>query len=117
MKRVFYRSLCTVLCVSMLSTAIFVRVIAEEKRRRENTLEQVNIGAAGNSIDSITGGIDTNGISNGSVKNDYDIVNPISHQAETQVSLASDMTFDSEQATRAAASGYQHSEIASKMLM
>lgn len=112
MKRVFYRSLCAVLCVSMLSAVIPVRVIAEEERRQENTLEQVDAGAAVNSSDTITGAIDTSVIGNESIKNDSGLVNPISHQAEPQVSLASDMSPDSEQATKAAVSGYQHSDSA-----
>ena len=107
MKRVFYRSLCAVLCVSMLSAAIPVRVIAEEERRQENTLEQFDTGEADNS-----GDIDTSEIGNESVKNDSDIANPISHQAEPQFSLASDMSPDSERATKAAASEYQHSDSA-----
>ncbi len=111
MKRVFYRSLCAVLCVSMLSAAIPVRVIAEEERRQEDTLEQVDTGAAVNLTDTITGAVDTNEIGNESVKNDSDLANPISHQAEPQVSLASDMSPDSE-ATKAAVSGYQHSDSA-----
>ena len=41
MKRVFYRSLCAVLCVSMLSAAIPVRVIAEEERRQEELDKKV----------------------------------------------------------------------------
>lgn len=112
MKRVFYRSLCAVLCVSMLSAAIPVRVIAEEERRQEDTLEQVDTGAAVNLTDTITGAVDTNEIGNESVKNDSDLANPISHQAEPQVSLASDMSPGSEQATKAAVSGYQHSDSA-----
>lgn len=43
----------------MLSAAIPVRVIAEEERRQENTLEQVDAGAVGNSVDSVTSDIDT----------------------------------------------------------
>ena len=112
MKRVFYRSLCAVLCVSMLSAAIPVRVLAEEERLQENTLEQAETGAADNSGGSMTGDIDTSEIGNGSIKNDSDLANPISHQTEPQVSLASDMSPDSEQATKAAASGYQHSDSA-----
>lgn len=117
MKRVLYYSLCVVLCVSMLSAAISVRVIAEEERRQENTLEQFDTGAADYSGGSMTGDIDTSEIGNESIKNDSDIANPISYQAETQVSIASEMSPDTEQAARAAASGYQHSEIASKMLV
>lgn len=64
MKRVFYRSLCAVLCVSMLSAAIPVRVLAEEERLQENTLEQFDTGAADNSGTSMTGDIDTSEIGN-----------------------------------------------------
>ena len=68
MKRVFYRSLCAFLCVSMLSAAIPARVIAEEERRQENTLEQVDTGAADNSGGSVTSDIDTSEIGNESIK-------------------------------------------------
>ena len=112
MKRVFYCSLCAVLCISMLSATRPVRAIAEEELRQENTLEQVDTGAADNSGGSMTGDIDSNELGNESVKNDSDFANPISHQAESQVSLASDMSPDSEQATKAAVSGYQHSDSA-----
>lgn len=112
MKRVFYRSLCAFLCVSMLSAAIPVRVIAAEGRRQENTLEQFDTGAADNSGASMTGDIDTSEIGNESIKTDSDLANPISHQAEPQVSLASDMSPDSEQATKAAVNGYQHGDSA-----
>lgn len=112
MKRVFYCSLCAVICISMLSATMPVRAIAEEELRQENTLEQVDTGAADNSDGSMTGDIDTNEIGNESIKNDSDLANPISHQAEPQVSLASDMATDSEQATKAAASRYQHSDSA-----
>ena len=112
MKRVFYRSLCAVLCVSMLSAAIPVRVLAEEERLQENTLEQFDTGAADNSGTSMTGDIDTSEIGNESIKNDSDLANPISHQAKPQVSLTSDMSSDSEQSTKAAVSGYQHSDSA-----
>lgn len=112
MKRIFYCSVCAVLCVSMLSAAIPVRVIAEEGWRQENTLEQVDTGAADNSGGSMTGDIDTSEIDNESIKNDSDLANPISHQAEPQVPLASDMSPDSEQATKAAVNGYQHTDSA-----
>lgn len=78
MKRVFYRSLCAVLCVSMLSAAIPVRVIAEEEQRQENTLEQVETGAADNSGGSFTSDIDTSEIGNESIKDESDFANPIS---------------------------------------
>lgn len=107
-----YRSLCAVFCVSMLSAAIPVRVITEEEQRQENILEQVDTGAADNSGGSLTSDIDTSEIDNKSIKNDFDLANQISHQVEPQVSLASDMSPDSEQAIKAAANGYQHSDSA-----
>ena len=96
----------------MLSAAIPVRLIAEEERWQENTLEQSETGAADNSVGSMTGDIDTSEIGNEPIKKDSDLANPISHQAETQVSPASDMSPDSEQATKAEVSGYQHSDSA-----
>ena len=96
----------------MLSAAIPVRVLAEEERLQENTLEQFDTGAADNSGASMMGDIDTSEISNESIKNDSDLANPISHQAKPQVSLTSDMSSDSEQSTKAAVSGYQHSDSA-----
>lgn len=80
MKRVFHRSHCAFLCVSMLSAAIPVRVLAEEERLQENTLEQSETGAADNSGGSFTSDIDTSEIGNESIKNDSDLANPISHQ-------------------------------------
>lgn len=96
----------------MLSAAIPVRVITEEEQRQENILEQVDTGAADNSGGSLTSDIDTSEIDNKSIKNDFDLANQISHQVEPQVSLASDMSPDSEQAIKAAANGYQHSDSA-----
>ncbi len=96
----------------MLSAAIPVRVLAEEERLQENTLEQFDTGAADNSGARMTGDIDTSEIGNESIKNDSDLANPISHQAKPQVSLTSDMLSDSEQSTKAAVSGYQHSDSA-----
>lgn len=60
----------------------------------------------------MTGVIDTSEIVNESIKNDSDLANQISLQAEPQVSLASDISPDSEQATKAAVSRYQHSDSA-----
>lgn len=96
----------------MLSATIPVRAIAEEERWQDSTLEQVGTGAADNSGGSITGDIDINEIGNEPVTNDSDIANQISHQAEPQVSLASDMSPDSEQVKKATVSGYQHSDSA-----
>ena len=91
---------------------MLVRVIAEEGWRQENTLEQFDTGAADNSRGSMTGDINSSEIGNESIKNDSDLVNPIAHQVEPQVSLAYDMSSDSKQATKAAVSGYQHSDSA-----
>ena len=60
----------------------------------------------------MTGDIDTSETCNESIKNDSDIANPIAHQVEPQVSLASDMSSDLKQATKATVSGYQHSDSA-----
>lgn len=95
-----------------LSAAIPVRVIAEEERRQENTLEQVDAGAADNSVCRLKSDIDTGEIDNKSIKNDSDLANQISPQTGPQIYLASDMSPDSEQATKAAASEYQRSDSA-----
>lgn len=112
MKRVFYSSLCAVLCVSMLSAAIPVRVIAEEGRQQEATAEQTDSSAADAPGDSPAGDINTNESDNKLSQGESDSANPNSNQSELQASLASDMSPDTEQATRAATSGYQHSDSA-----
>ena len=112
MKRVFYYSLCAVLCVSMLSAAIPVRVMAEEGRQQEATAEQSNSCAVDAPGDSPAGNINTNEGGNELSQSEFDSVNPNSNQSGLQASLASDMSPDSEQATKAAASGYQHSDSA-----
>lgn len=80
MKRVFYYSLCAVLCVSMLSAAIPVRVMADEGRQQEATAEQTNSGAADAPGDSPTGDINTNVNSNELSQGDSDLTNQISNQ-------------------------------------
>ena len=112
MKRVFYYSLCAVLCVSMLSTAIPVRAMAEEGRQQEATAEQIDSSAAGAPGDSQAGGINTNESGNELSQGESDTANPNSNQSGLQASLASDMSLDTEQATRAATGGYQHSDSA-----
>lgn len=112
MKRVFYYSICAVLCVCMLSTAIPVRVMAEEGQRQEATAEQTDSSAAGTLGDSQAGGINTNESGNELSQGESDTANPNSNQSELQASLTSDMSLDTEQATRAAVSGYQHSDSA-----
>lgn len=112
MKRVFYYSLCAVLCVSMLSAAIPVRVMAEEGRRQEASVDQTDSSAADASSDSPAGGINTNENGNELSQSESDFANPNPNQSELQASLTSDMSPDSEQATKAAANGYQHSDSA-----
>ena len=110
MKRVFYRSLCAVLCVSMLSTAIPVRVMAEEVRQQKATAEQTDSCAADVPGDSPAADINTNGSGNELSQGESDSASSNSNQSQLQASLASDMSPDSEQATRVATSGYQHSD-------
>lgn len=112
MKRVFYYSLCAVLCVSMLSAAIPVRVMAEEGRQQKAPAEQTDSSVADAPVDSPAADINTNGSSNELSQGESDSANPNSNQSELQASLTSDMSLDTEQATRAAVSGYQHSDSA-----
>ena len=112
MKRVFYYLLCAVLCVSMLSAAIPVRVMADEGRQQEATAEQTDSGAADVPGDSPAGDINTNVNGDELSQGDSDLINQISNQSELQASLTSDMSLDTEQATRSAVSGYQHSDSA-----
>ena len=112
MKRVFYYSLCAVLCVSMLSAAIPVRVIAEEGRQQEAPAEQTDSSVADAPGDSPAADINTNESGDELSQGESDSANPNSNQSELQASLTSDMSPDTEQATRAAVSGYQHSDSA-----
>lgn len=112
MKRVFYYSLCAVLCVSMLSAAIPLRVMAEEGRQQKAPAEQTDSSVADATVDSPAADINTNGSSNELSQGESDSANPNSNQSELQASLTSDMSLDTEQATRAAVSGYQHSDSA-----
>lgn len=110
MKRVLYRSLCAVLCVSMLSAAIPVRVMADEGQQQEATAGQAKSGAADAPGDSPAEDINTNVNGSELSQGDSDLTNQISDQPELQTSLTSDMSLDTEQATRVATSGYQHSD-------
>ena len=112
MKRVFYYSLCAALCVSMLSTAIPVKAMAEEGLQQETTAEQTDSSAAGAPCNCQAGGINTNESDNELSQGESDTANPNSNQSGLQASLASDMSLDTEQATRPAVSGYQHSDSA-----
>ena len=96
----------------MLSAAIPVRVMADEGRQQEATAEQTNSGAADVPGDSPAGDINTNVNGDELSQGDSDLINQISNQSELQASLTSDMSLDTEQATRSAVSGYQHSDSA-----
>lgn len=112
MNRVFYYSLCAVLCVSMLSAAMPVRVIAEEGRQQEATAEQTDSSAADAPGDSPAGNINTNESGNELSQGESDTANSNSNQSGLQASLASDMSLDTVQATRSAINGNQHSDSA-----
>lgn len=112
MKRVFYYSLCAVLCASMLSAAIPVRVIAEEGRQEEATAEQTDSSAADAPDDGPAGDINTNESGNELRQGESDTANPNSNLSGLQASRTSDMSFDTAQATRSAISGYQHGDSA-----
>lgn len=112
MKRVFCYSLCAVLCISMLSTAIPVRVMAEEGRQKEAAAEQIDSSAAGDPGDIQAGGINTNEGGSEHSQSESDTANPNSNQSGLQASLASDMSLDTAQTTRAAVDGCQHSDSA-----
>lgn len=83
--------------------------MAEEGRQQEATAEQIDSSAAGAPGDSQAGGINTNESGNEPSQGESDTANPNSNQLGLQASLASDISLDTEQATRAATSGYQHS--------
>ena len=87
MKRVLYRSLCAALCVSMLSTAIPISVIADEVQPQETTAEQNDSGAADNSSNDAIDAINANEIDDSSDKFESDDANSSSNQSEFQASL------------------------------
>lgn len=86
--------------------------MAEEGRRQEASVDQTDSSAADASSDSPAGGINTNENGNEPSQSESDFANPNSNQSELHASLTSDMSPDTEQATRAAVSGYQHSDSA-----
>lgn len=98
MKRVFYYSLCAVLCVSMLSAVIPVRAMADEGWQQEATAEQTDSNEVGAPGDSQARDINTNENGNELSQGESDFVNPNSNQPELQASLTSDISLDSEQA-------------------
>ena len=86
--------------------------MAEEGRPQEVAAEQTDSSAADAPGDSPAGNINTNESGNELSQGESDPANPNSNQQELQTSLAFDISPDTEQATRAATSGYQHSDSA-----
>ena len=112
MKRLLYYPLCAVLCVSMVSAALPVIVIAEEAQPQETTAEQLDSGAAdasdANTADEANSGVNNSDLSHG----ESDSTKPASTQSDTQTSLTSELSFDAGQAAMPATSGYQYSDSA-----
>lgn len=84
--------------------------MADEGRQQEATAGQAKSGAVDAPGDSPAGDINTNVNGSELSQGDSDLTNQISDQPELQTSLTSDMSLDTEQATRVATSGYQHSD-------
>lgn len=112
MKRLLYYPLCAVLCVSMASAAIPVKVIAEEIQQQEMTEEQTDSEAAAATDSGTADDADAGG--NGDILNSSEPENAksVSTQSDSQPSLTSELSLNAEQAAMPAASGYQHSDSA-----
>lgn len=110
MKRLLYYPLCAVLCVSMVGTAIPVKVIAEEIQTQEMTEEQTKPEAAAAKDSGTADDADAGG--NGDILNSSEPENTksVSTQSDSQPSLTSELSLNAEQAAMPAASGYQHSD-------
>lgn len=111
MKRLLYYPLCAVLCVSMVSAALPIKVIAEEVQPQEMTAEQGDSGSGDTSdngaTDDANAGVNSNEPSTESVS-----TNPTSTQSDPQTSLTSELSFNTEQTAKPATSEYQHSDSA-----
>lgn len=110
MKRLLYYPLCAVLCVSMIGTAIPVKVIAEEIQPQEMTEERTNPEAAAVTDSGTADDADAGG--NGDILNssEPESARSVSTQSDSQPSLTSELSLNAEQAAMPAASGYQHSD-------
>ena len=112
MKRLLYYPLCAILCVSMVSAALPVNVIAEEIQPQEMTEEQTDSEAAAATDSGTADDGDAGG--NGDILNssEPECVNPVSTQSDSQPALTSEQSLNAERAAMPAASGYQHSDSA-----
>ena len=112
MKRLLYYPLCAILCVSMVSAALPVNVIAEEIQPQDTATDQVDSGAADASDNAKSDDANSGEINNELDSGESDSVNPAFTQSISQTSLTSGLSFDAGQAAMPATSGYQHSDSA-----
>ena len=112
MKQLLYYPLCAVLCVSMVSAAIPVKVIAEEIQPQKMTEEQTDPEAATTTNSGAADGAVAG--RGGDILNSSEPVcaNSVSTQSDSQSALTSELSLNAEQAAMPAASGYQHSDSA-----
>lgn len=112
MKRLLYYPLCAILCVSMVSAALPINVIAEEIQPQEAATGQVDSSASGASASAQSYDANPGEINNELGSGESDSTNPAFTQSVSQPSLTSEMSIDAEQAAMPATSGYQHSDSA-----
>ena len=112
MKRLLYYPLCAVLCVSMVSAALPIKVIAEEVQSQEVTEEQSNSGTSAATNSGAADDVDAGGNGDALNSNESKPANTASTQSDSQASLTSEMSLDVEQAATPATSGYQRSDSA-----
>ena len=111
MKRLLYYPLCAVLCVSMVSAALPIKVIAEEVQPQEITAEQGDSGSGDTSDNGATDDANA-GVNSNEPSTESDSANPTSTQSDPQPSLTSELSLNAEQAAKPATSEYQHSDSA-----
>ena len=112
MKRLLYYPLCAVLCVSMVSAALPVNVIAEEIHPQDTATDQVDSGAADASDNVKSDDANSGEINNELDSGESDSMNPAFTQSISQPSLTSELSLEAKQAATPATSGYQHSDSA-----
>lgn len=112
MKRLLYYPLCAVLCVSMVSAALPVNVIAEEIQLQGTAKDQVDSSAADASDNAKSDDANSGEINNGLGGNESESTNSASAQSDSQTSLTSELSHNAGQAAMPATSGYQHSDSA-----
>lgn len=112
MKRLLYYPLCAILCVSMVSATLPVKVIAEEAQPQELAAEQVDSGTADasdvNAVEGANSGKNNSNLGDG----ESDSTDPASTQSDPQPSLTSGLSLNAGQAAMPATSGYQYSDSA-----